>query len=72
MSSGTYQSYQEDQEILRGLNGNTQNPDDFDELSLDTIKEIDPNQEASRNNTNNNLPTYQIRQQDVRRVDLDT
>lgn len=65
VSGGTYQSYQEDQEILRGLTSNVNNgvaQDDFDELSLDTIKEIDPNQETSRNNTGKNLPKYQIRQ----------
>jgi hypothetical protein len=32
--------------------------EDFDELSLDTIKEIDPIQEQSRNNTHKNLQQY--------------
>ena len=47
--------------------------DEFDELSLDTIKEIDPIQEQSRNNTHQNLQQYpyQIVQQDVRLVNAD-
>jgi len=47
--------------------------DEFDELSLDTIKEIDPIQEQSRNNTHKNLQQYpyQIVQQDVRLVNAD-
>ena len=47
--------------------------DAFDELSLDTIKEIDPIQEQSRNNTHKNLQQYpyQIVQQDVRLVNAD-
>jgi len=42
-------------------NGTMQTQEDFDELSLDTIKEIDPNQEGSRNKTNKNIPAYQFR-----------